>query len=509
MYPIITFIIIILIFYLIRLKRIRRIQNMYNVNPFLMAKIKKQRLLECNKALHFLKSNLPYQLALAISDDELELLIKNGITASDFMNYILNKVNNIDGIVLGFQFINRKKFDVKLPNNIRNRHVYIIGKTGMGKTTLLENMIAQDIKKGHGAGFIAVEYETAEKIISNIPHNRIDDVIYLNPANPQCEWTFNPLILENDEHMSLKVDQVFSILHRIIEKPSSRMEIILKQTLYALINRGKCTLLDIPKLFSDKNFRDQIIEDLFDDHSLRFWRTTFPKYLSENAHLPLEHRIDQFIGIDSPIRTVLCKSGNNINIRNAIDNGKILVFNLSDGVLGDFNSQILGKLIVAQFQLSIMSRANIQPSQRRPFHLYIDEFQKFCEITSLAEMLSRSRKYGVRLTLAHQTASQLPVQLFKQILGNINTVITFSVSQDDATRLSKEFIINLNGEFKNIPVNNILALNVGECFCKIGQHSFFMRTYKNDDSRLYYNKPSAILKIPELDVSQLNPREVF
>ena len=165
-----------------------------------------------------------------------------------------------------------------------------------------------------------------------------------------------------------------------------------------------------------------------------------------------------------------------------MDDGKIMLFNLSDGILGETNSQLLGQLIVSKFQTATMSRANVAKQKRRPLYLYIDEFQTFTGVaaTSYEKILSRARKYRLGLILAHQQTGQIPTELLKEIFGNVSTMISFNVSQRDASRLAKEFITEYDGEMIHIPEGAFLGLKVGQAYCKIGRHSFFMQTYLAD-----------------------------
>jgi hypothetical protein len=230
----------------------------------------------------------------------------------------------------------------------------------------------------------------------------------------------------------------------------------------------------------DPAFRNEVIRESKDQGTVHFWRDVYP-LMPKDAHLPITNRLGRIVR-PRMVRNILCNPKSSLDFRKAIDTGKILLFNLSDGILGEANSQLLGQLIVSKFQMAVMSRADTAKSMRQPFYLYIDEFQTFTNTAtaSYEKILSRARKYGLSLILAHQQTRQIPLELLREIMGNVSTIVGFQVSSDDAARLSKEFVTQYNGQVINVPVEEILSLRVGQAFCKIGQHSFFMQTYLAD-----------------------------
>ena len=350
----------------------------------------------------------------------------------------------------------------------------------------MRNMIYQDMEAGKGIGVIAPEAEMiTEEIMSYVPEHRIDDVIYFNPADTGSPVTFNPLYLDEGEDIDLKVDENFTIFRRAFgEDAGPRMSEILRQALYALIERPGSTLLDMEKLFDreDPAFRNEVIRESKDEGTIHFWRDVYPQ-MPKDAHLPITNRLGRIVR-PRMIRNILCNPQNSLDFRKAIDNKKILLFNLSDGILGEANSQLLGQLIVSKFQMAVMSRADTSKYEREPFYLYIDEFQTFTNIatTSYEKILSRARKYRLGLILAHQQTHQIPLELLREIMGNVSTMVSFQVSADDARKLSKEFITQYNGEVISVSPDELLSLKVGQACCKIGQHSFFMQTYLADQS---------------------------
>ena len=444
------------------------------------------RIKECGEVVLFYANHLGYIARECISRDELEELIDAGITPDDLSDEIATRIDDVPGLCLGYQPFSDWRFDVKLTKHYRDRHVYIVGKSGYGKTNLIRNMIYQDMENGNGIGVIAPEAEMIiEEIMPYIPEHRIDDVVYFNPADTDSPVTFNPLYLDEGEDIDLKADENFTIFRRAFgDAAGPRMDEILRQAFYALIERQNSTLLDMEKLFdrNDPAFRNEVIRESRDEGTIHFWRDVYPQ-MPKDAHLPITSRLGRIIR-PKMVRNILCNTQNSFDFRKAIDSRKILLFNLSDGILGEANSQLLGQLIVSKFQMAVMSRADTSKSEREPFYLYIDEFQTFTNTAtaSYEKILSRARKYGLGLILAHQQTRQIPLELLREILGNVSTMVSFQVSADDANRLSKEFISQYNGEVVNVPSDELLSLKTGESYCKIGQHSFFMQTYLADQS---------------------------
>lgn len=439
----------------------------------------RKRIEECGKVVLFFANHLPYTARQAISRAELEQLIDAGKSPEDLGKEVGRRIQEMDGLVIGYQVIAGHPVEVKLTEEFRDRHIYVVGKSGSGKTTLLRTMAFQDMALGNGIGVIAPEAEMInEELLPFVPEERLDDVIYFNPADSQAPVPFNPLHLDDGEDLDLKVDENLTLLRRIIGEPSPRMDEILRQTLYALIARAGSTLLDVERLLdrTDATVRNQVIGSA-EERSRHFWQHVYPTF-PKDSHLPITNRLGRFLSAKS-IRAMLCSPEASLNFRQAMDEGKILLFNVSDGLLGEQNSQLLGQLIVAKFQLAVMSRAQLPKYRRRKFYLYIDEFQTFTGTAgaSYEKILSRARKYGLGLILAHQQSGQIPAGLLKDILGNVSTTVCFQVSREDALRFSREFVTEFDGEILNVPEEEILRLKVGQAWCKVGRHAFFMNTY--------------------------------
>jgi hypothetical protein len=328
----------------------------------------------------------------------------------------------------------------------RRRHVYILGKTGMGKTTLLENMILQDIYNGYGVCVMDPHSDLAEYILDRIPAHRQKDVIYFNPSDTDFPLGFNMLEANRGEEHFLIASGLMAVFNRIWAGTwSARMEYILNNTLLALLETPGNTLLGVVRMLTDKDFRDYIIGNVQDPMVKNFWLKEFAsfndKYRTE-AIAPVLNKIGQFFSSDL-IRNILGQEKSTFDLRDIMDNKKILIVNLSKGRLGEDNSNLLGSLLITKLQLAAMSRVDIpNENDRNDFYLYVDEFQNFTT-DSFATILSEARKYRLSLILAHQYISQLTEsgneKVRNAVFGNVGTMISFRIGSDDAYRIEKEF----------------------------------------------------------------------
>lgn len=327
----------------------------------------------------------------------------------------------------------------------RRRHVYILGKTGMGKSTLLENMVLQDIYNGGGVCFLDPHGDTAESLLNKIPAHRQQDVIYFNPADMANPIGLNMLEPTNEEEVFLLASSMMAVFKRIWEGMwSSRMEYILNNTLLALLETPDNTLLGVLRMLTDDDFREYIVKKLRDPLVKNFWIKEYAgfndRYRTE-AIAPILNKIGQFFSTPL-IRNILGQPKSTINIRKIMDEQKILIVNLSKGKLGEDNSNLLGSLLVTKLQLAAMSRVDIPESQRADFSLYVDEFQNFTT-DSFASILSEARKYRLNLVLAHQYISQLTEtgneRIKNAIFGNVGSIIAFRVGAEDGYKLEREF----------------------------------------------------------------------
>jgi len=319
--------------------------------------------------------------------------------------------------------------------------MYIIGKTGTGKTTLIENMIISDIKAGNGLALIDPHGDLAEHLLNFIPKRRIEETIYFNPSDLDYPIAFNPLEKVDRDHHHLVASGLISALKKIwYEFWGPRMEHILRNAILALLDYPNSTLLDIPVILVDKDFRKKVLERVRNSQVRDFWLTEFERYSSyfrSEAISPIQNKIGQFI-VSPLIRNIVGQAQSSIDFRKIIDEGKILIVNLSKGKIGEDNCALLGAMIVTKIQLAALSRGDIPEWKRKPFYLYVDEIQNFLTL-SFADILSEARKYGLNLVLAHQYIEQLDEKMKAAILGNVGTIISFRIGAEDAKYLAREF----------------------------------------------------------------------
>ncbi|MBT4153575.1 MAG: type IV secretion system DNA-binding domain-containing protein [Candidatus Magasanikbacteria bacterium] len=332
-----------------------------------------------------------------------------------------------------------RRFGIKIDD--RRRHSYIIGKTGMGKSTMMENMMLSDIYNGHGVGLIDPHGDFAEKIIDYIPSWRMNDVIYVNPADLSNPIGFNILEVYNEEQKHLVAAGMMGTFKKIWPDVwSSRMEYILNNTLLVLLDNPGTTLLGINRLLSDKKYRRKLIKGTNDPVVKSFWQIEFAgyseKYATE-AVAPIQNKIGQFLSA-SLIRNMVAQPKSTFDVRKAMDDGKILIMNLSKGRMGEDNSRLLGGMLITKLQLSAMERVDMLEKDRRDFFLYVDEFQNFAT-PSFANILSEARKYHLGLIMAHQYVAQLDEVVADAVFGNVGTIISFRVGASDAESLAKEY----------------------------------------------------------------------
>ncbi len=327
----------------------------------------------------------------------------------------------------------------------RRRHFYIVGKTGMGKSTLLENMILQDINNGHGVCFLDPHGDSVEFIMDRIPPERRDDVVYFNPADTDNPIGLNVLEAAEDEDVFLVASGLMAIFQRVWEGMwSSRMEYIVNNTMLALLEVPGNTLLSIVRMLTDTDFREKIVKQVGDPMVRNFWQkefTSFNERYRTEAIAPILNKIGQFLSTNL-IRNILGQTESTINLRDIMDNKKIFLVNLSKGKLGENNSNLLGSLLVTKLQLAAMRRVDIAEQDRSDFYMYVDEFQNFTT-DSFATILSEARKYRLNLILAHQYIAQLTEtgnqKVKNAVFGNVGSMVLFRVGATDADEFEKEF----------------------------------------------------------------------
>jgi DNA-directed RNA polymerase subunit RPC12/RpoP len=348
------------------------------------------------------------------------------------------------------------KFGIKTDD--RRRHTYVIGKTGMGKTTLLENFMLSDIYAGHGACYVDPHGDTAEKLIDFIPSWRQKDVVYFNPADLDFPVGFNILEAVDENQKHLVASGMMGVFAKIWEGMwSSRMEYILNNTILALLDNPGQTLLGINRMMSDAPFRKEMVANVKDPVVRQFWVTEFAswseKYQTE-ATAAIQNKIGQFLSA-AVVRNVVAQVKSTINVRKIMDDQKIFIINLSKGRIGEDNSRLLGGLLITKIQLSAMERVDTPEHLRKDYYLYVDEFQNFA-VESFAGILSEARKYRLCLTMAHQYIAQLTEPVRDAVFGNVGTIISFRVGSPDAVFMEQEFAPRfLPEDIINLPKFNI------------------------------------------------------
>jgi CxxC-x17-CxxC domain-containing protein len=327
----------------------------------------------------------------------------------------------------------------------RRQHMYVLGKSGSGKSALLGNMIVQNIWNGEGVCVVDPHGELVESILATIPEHRVKDVVYFNPADSDFHIGFNVLQLDDPKYKHLVASGLMGIFTKIWANSwSARMEYILNNAILALLDTPGSTLLGIPRLLVDKDYRQTIVNNLKDPVIKAFWvheYETWREQYRNEAIAPIQNKVGQFLST-SIIRNVVGQADSTINLFNIMNEGKIFLVNVSKGRIGEDNSALLGGMLITKLQLAAMERVRIAEEDRKDFYLYVDEFQNFVT-DSFASILSEARKYRLNLTLAHQYIAQLVTKeseaVRDAVFGNVGTMIIFRVGAADADFLEKEF----------------------------------------------------------------------
>lgn len=323
----------------------------------------------------------------------------------------------------------------------RRKHVYIMGKTGAGKSTLIANMAIDDIRKGRGIGIIDPHGDLCETVLDFIPKRRLNDVVYLEPFDTQRTFSLNVLEIKNKQHKDLIASGIVSIFAKIYaDSWGPRLEYILRNTIFSLLEIPNTTLIDALRILSDKSYRDKVVPDIQDPVIRAFWTQEFDKMtdkLRVEAISPIQNKVGQFVS-SKMIRNIIGNPKSTIDLEEIMNGKKILLLNLSQGKLGEDNASLLGAMIITQIQLAAMNRAFMKEEDRQDFFLYVDEFQNFAT-SSFIKILSEARKYRLAITLANQYIDQLDVTIQKAIFGNAGTLVSFVTGAGDAALLQQEF----------------------------------------------------------------------
>ncbi len=330
---------------------------------------------------------------------------------------------------------------VGIKQSDRLSHVYVIGKTGVGKSTLLETLALQDLSAGRGFAFIDPHGDAVERVFAAVPAEEKEPVSYLNAPDGAQPFGYNPLRRVRDDKIPLAVSGLIETLKKLWPDAwGVRMEHVLRNSLYALLERDDATLPSILRLYADEKWRKDVTRGIRNETVRRFWRHEFEQYhfrQKADAVAPIQNKLGALLS-DPTLFRILVEPKRPIRFRSLMDEGRVLLVNLSKGQLGEDSSALLGGFIASTIGLAAFSRADSQSNTRRPFFLYMDEFQSFTTLM-LANMMSELRKYGIGLTLAHQYFHQLDPDIRHAVLGNAGTMISFRVGPEDASLLAKEF----------------------------------------------------------------------
>jgi hypothetical protein len=365
-----------------------------------------------------------------------------------------------------------------LPRIDRGRHMYIIGQTGVGKSGLLELLTISDIYSPYGFAVVDPHGDYAINTLRRIPAERANDVIYFNPADTDFPVAFNPMEVTDPKLKTHTTSEIIGVLKRMFESWGPRLEYILRYSLLALLDYPNATMLDITRILTDKRFRNEVLSHVEDPVVRNFWTVEFASWndkFAAEAVAPVLNKVGAFTA-NPLVRNIIGQPKSSFNIRQIMDERKILIVNLSRGLVGEDNASLLGALLVTKIQLAAMSRADIPAEQREPFYLYVDEFQNFAT-DSFATILSEARKYGLNLTVANQYIAQMPIEVKDAVFGNVGSIISFRMSADDARTMLKyyepqfteydlvhmhnrHFVISMTIDGEKVPSFSAISLNL-------------------------------------------------
>ena len=374
----------------------------------------------------------------------------------------------------------------------RRQHVYVIGKTGTGKSTLLRNLICQDIMRGHGIGLIDPHGDLAEELLDCIPPWRTDDVLYFNPADSEFPVGFNLLQTPTLGRRHLEASEVVSAFkHFWRESWGPRLEYVLYASIAALMECENVSLLGVSRMLSDEKYRTWVVKQVRDPIVRAFWEREFARFdqrLLAEIIAPIQNKVGQLL-MAAPLRNVFGQVKSKIDPRFIMDNKRIFIANLSKGCLGEDKANLLGSLLVSKFHTAAMQRATVPENTRTDFYLFIDEFQNF-STDSFANILSEARKYRLNLTLSHQYIAQMSDEVREAVFGNVGSIISFRVGTMDGKMLAAEFGDDYAPRnFSNLANHSIIAK-----IMKQGEHMkpFFARTLP--PLPFYYGNREKLIK---------------
>ena len=319
--------------------------------------------------------------------------------------------------------------------------MYIIGKTGTGKSTLIANMAINDMRNKRGFCIIDPHGDLCQTLLDYIPSYRVNDLIYIDPSDRDRAVSLNPLEITEDHQKELVVSGIVAIFNKLYGQSwGPRLEYILRNTLLSVIEMPDATLMMVPEMLSNESFRKKVVEKLDDPVLKSFWENEFANYtdrLRAEAISPIQNKVGQFVS-SNVIRNIIKNPKSTVDLQKAMDEGKIVLVNLSQGKLGEDNAALLGAMLITKIQLAAMNRVMQKEEDRRDFYLYVDEFQNFAT-TSFIKILSEARKYRLNLILANQYIAQIPTDVRSAIFGNAGTMLSFLIGAEDSPYMAKEF----------------------------------------------------------------------
>jgi len=378
----------------------------------------------------------------------------------------LGKVDPSDVVFIGrtnyVASLEEKKFVFGIKRIDRRRHMYIIGKSGVGKSKLQELMIRQDIAYGQGVCVIDPHGELIDDILNFIPPERIEDVCVIDPGDIEYPSSFNPLANIDPTFKHQLTQGLIEVLRKQFGANwTPRLEHVFRFTVLALLDYPHATMRGMISMLTDRNYLQKVVEYIEDDMVKRFWAIEFADWSEKfdtDAIIPLVNKLGQFLS-DPMLRNIFGQKENRIDIEQLMNEQKILLINLSKGKIGEENSSFFGAMFLTKIKQAGMARAKLEPQDRHDFYLYVDEFHNIVTDT-FENILSEARKYGINLIVAHQYVGQLLPKVQQAVLGNIGSIISFRVGGDDATKLKPEFAPVFD-------VKDMINLGVGEFYVKM------------------------------------------
>lgn len=418
-----------------------------------------------------------------------------------------------EGMLLGYNVFRGVKKPIRLSVGDRQRHMYVVGQTGTGKSTFLENLALQDMMAGNGFAFVDPHGDTAEKLLAMVPKERTEDVIYFCPADTDYPMGLNLFEFQTPDQKDFLIQEVLGMLKKLYDPNNQgimgpRYEDMFRNAALAVMADPKGgTLIEIPQLFRDPQFLKEKLTHVKDQTVLDYWQKQFPASQRSNEAGEVTawfvSKFGAFLS-NEMMRNIIGQTNSSFKLREIMDNKKILLVNLSKGRTGDLNSKLLGMIFVMQFQAAAMSRANIPESERVDFALYVDEFQNF-STDSFATIMSEARKYRLNLIVANQFTTQLSEEIRDAVFGNMGTIVAFRIGQNDVESLSRYFQPSFDGDdLLRVPnYNSIVRTLIGgvptqpfsmAALPPLGEPNMKLADALKQLSAAKYGKPKAIIE---------------